>query len=62
MNLNSLFPIWLHAIIAATSVGWAAGLQHTSGTPVLISYTVTGFAVGMVITTIVRAIHRLATS
>lgn len=56
MTLSKIFPLWLHAIAAATSVGWAAGLHHTPGTPVLTTYTVTGFAVGMVVTTIIRAI------
>lgn len=57
MTLNKIVPLWLHAICAATSVGLAVGLHSTSGSPILSTYTVTGFAVGMAITTIARAIH-----
>ncbi len=57
MTLNKLFPIWLHAILAATAIGWAAGLHNTPGSPILTTYTVTGFAVGMAITALIRALN-----
>lgn len=62
MTLSTIFPLWLHVICAATSMGLAAGLHNTPGSPILATYTATGFAVGMVITTIGRAIYQTATS
>jgi hypothetical protein len=31
MNINRFFPLIVHIIVAATAIGLAAGLHHSSG-------------------------------
>lgn len=59
MNLNRFFPLIVHVIVAATAVGWAAGLHHTSGSSIPMTYAVTGFAVGLGVTAFFRFLAAL---
>jgi len=54
MNINRLFPIWLHIIFAASAIGLAVGMNHAVLIDVVKAYTATGFAVGLGVSAILR--------
>ena len=59
MNLNRLFPIWLHLILTGASVGLAYGLNQVDPIDPVKAYTATGLAVGLGVSALVRFLLEL---